>query len=134
MKNMLLKIFGVILLFGVPFGFYWYEKIFPIMEFQRIGKIQFPMGVYVESWQEQGFTMLGEFKIEENQIEQFKADNHLEAEAGNGGKTIYVLWKCYNDRHNEIKLEFDPTTLIAKVRIETPDFAGDPVCDLSSSL
>tara|TARA_B110001454_G_scaffold183141_1_gene178125 strand:- start:61783 stop:62187 length:405 start_codon:yes stop_codon:yes gene_type:complete len=128
-KSIFKKILLVFVLFVIPTTYYWYEKVFAISEFQRVGQVKFPMGVYVESWEETGFTLHGQFKIEENQIEQFKADNQLQP-AVEGAKTIYVLNRCYNDRHNQIDLKFDTTTLIADIKLETTDFAGDPICDL----
>ena len=115
-------------LFVIPTMYYWYEKVYAIAEFQRIGQIKFPMGVYVESWENDGFTLLGKFRIEDNQIEQFKIENHLKPELV-GTQTLYILERCFNNRHNEIRLEFNPTTLLADIRIETPDFGGEPVCD-----
>lgn len=129
MKSKIKKTILLFILLVIPTTYYWYEKVFAIAEFQRIGQITFPLGVYVESWEEDGFTLRGKFRIEENQKEQFKSDNNLRPVVVED-QTLYILDRCYNDRHNQIHLEFNPVTLLADIKIETPDFAGDPVCDL----
>ena len=111
---------------------YWWEKVYPMGEFQRLGEISFPRGTSVQFWSEENFVLSGQFVIPKDQFEDFK--RQLEFKPKWSNKTVLYSDRCIHNRMNRVEIELDPKTAIVIVKINTPDYAGTAICDLESTL
>ena len=121
------KGFITLVIFGICIGWYSYQNFYPLSEFQRLGQFQFPMGTSAETWSEGETSLTGTFKIDATQSETLVTNLKLEKKEISG-KDIFFTERCYNDNKNRLSVEFNPSTAIVKIKIDTPDMAGDKPC------
>jgi len=124
MKKLIL--ISIVILVSASSAWYWYEFIFPLKEFKRLGEIQFPEGTRALEWESSGFQFVkGRFQIPKSGIDNFIAHYKL-SDGGYVGSDVMVASLCI--QNNAVTLRLSKETDIVKIEIITPDHSGDAAC------
>jgi hypothetical protein len=125
-RNRIAVIFATLAIV-IAISWYWYNFIFPVSEFQRLGDIRFPQGTHVIRSGSDGWKMKGAFQIPKAEFAKFKSENEL-SDAGYVAAEYFIGNKCIHNGENSVEIRLYKQTNVAEIDIGESDMAGDKPC------
>lgn len=121
------KIFSLILLVTALVGWYYFKYQYPFHEFSRLSEILFPSGTKILKWEDSFPMLIGSFKIPDDKLAQFVADNNL-SDGGYVGSDVWIGGRCIHDGNHSVDMKLNKQTGVLELMVGYPDFAGDKPC------